>query len=79
MKIGKPSKTILYEALDYYGLSKEECMIIGDNLETDIALGVNEHVETILVLSGVHHEDDIERLGIYPDHIIHRLDELIKK
>lgn len=79
MKIGKPSGTILYEALEYYGLSKEECIIIGDNLETDIALGVNEHVKTILVLSGVHHEEDIERLGIYPDRIIRRLDELVQK
>ncbi len=76
MKIGKPHSAFLYEALDYYHLSKEECIIIGDNLETDIALGTNEHVETILVLSGVHHEKDIERLKIYPDRIIHRLDEL---
>ena len=76
MKIGKPHSAFLYEALDYYHLSKEECIIIGDNLETDIALGANEHVETILVLSGVHHEKDIERLKIYPDRIIHRLDEL---
>lgn len=79
LRIGKPSGTILYEALDYYGLSKEDCVIIGDNLETDIALGVNEHVKTILVLSGVHHEEDIQRLGIYPDHVIHKLDELIQK
>jgi len=76
MKIGKPHSAFLHEALDYYHLSKEECIIIGDNLETDIALGANEQVETILVLSGVHHEEDIERLKIYPDRIISRLDEL---
>ena len=76
MKIGKPHSAFLHEALDYYHLSKKECIIIGDNLETDIALGANEQVETILVLSGVHHEEDIERLKIYPDRIISRLDEL---
>ncbi len=78
-KIGKPNGIILYEACDYYQLKKEDCVIIGDNLETDIALGMNEQVETILVLSGVHHEEDIDRLQIYPDKIVHRLDELIQK
>lgn len=76
LRIGKPSRVILNEALDYYHLNKEDCIIIGDNLETDIALGMNEHVETILVLSGVHHEEDIQRLNIYPDRIVSRLDEL---
>lgn len=76
LRIGKPSKVILEEALDYYKLDKDDCIIIGDNLETDIALGVNEHVETILVTTGVHHEEDIERLNIHPNKIIKRLDEL---
>ena len=78
LRIGKPSKVILEEALEYYHLKREDCIIIGDNLETDIALGVNEQVETILVTTGVHHEEDIERLNIMPTRIIHRLDELIK-
>lgn len=79
VEIGKPSPTILYEALEYYQLKKEDCILIGDNLETDIALGMREGVETIFVLSGVHREEDIERLKIFPDRIIHRLDELIQK
>lgn len=78
-KIGKPSKTILYEALDYYKLQKEDCIVVGDNLETDIALGANEGVESIFVTTGVHHKEDIERLQIKPTHIVNRLDELIKK
>lgn len=79
LKIGKPHKAILEEALDYYGLKKEECIIIGDNLETDIALGVHEHVETILVLSGVHQREDVEHFKIYPTRIIDSLNELIEK
>ena len=79
LRIGKPSKVILEEALDYLHLNKEDCIIIGDNLETDIALGMNEHVKTVMVLTGVHHVDDIDRLKIYPDVIVHRLDELIEK
>lgn len=79
LRIGKPSGVILQEALEYYHLNKEDCILVGDNLETDIALGVNEHVETVLVTSGVHSVDDIQRLNIHPDRIIQRLDELIEK
>lgn len=77
-KIGKPHSPILLEALDYFNLKKDEVVLIGDNLETDILLGVNNQVETILVLGGVHDRNDIERLGIYPDRIIDSCFELIK-
>ena len=77
-KIGKPHKAILLEALDYYHLKKEDCIIVGDNLETDIALGVNEDVETVFVTTGVHQIEDIERLQIHPTTIVSRLDELNK-
>ena len=78
-KIGKPHKAILLEALDYYHLNKEDCIVVGDNLETDIALGMNEGVETVFVTTGVHHVEDIERLKIYPTTIVSSLDELNKK
>ena len=78
-RIGKPSKTILYEALDYYHLNKEDCIVVGDNLETDIALGANEGVESVFVTTGVHQVEDIARLNIQPTRIVSRLDELNKK
>lgn len=77
-KIGKPYAPILEACLQYCGKSKAECAIIGDNLETDIKLGVDNGVETIFITSGVHTEEDIERLNIKPTKIIHNLMELIK-
>ena len=59
--------------------SKEECIIIGDNLETDILCGVNANVESILVTSGIHQVKDIERLQIQPTRIIANLKELIEE
>lgn len=76
-KIGKPHAPILEEALKYFDLKKEDCMLLGDNLETDILLGVENGVETTFVTSGVHTIADIERLHIYPDHTIDDLRELI--
>lgn len=76
-KIGKPYEPILNECLDYFHLSKEEAIVLGDNLETDILLGTDHGVETIMVTSGVHQEEDITRLKIKPDHIVHNLKELM--
>ncbi len=78
-KIGKPYAPILEECLEYFHLLKENAVILGDNLETDILLGAENGVETIFVTSGVHQEADIERLHIYPDHIIHSVKELMVK
>lgn len=75
--IGKPYAPILEEALRYLCVDKSECLLVGDNLETDILLGVQNGVETAFVLGGVHKEDDIERLNIYPNHIYQNLSELI--
>lgn len=74
--IGKPARPILDLCLNHYGLKPDEVVLIGDNLETDIALGYNNQVETVFVQSGVHHEEDIDRLQVYPDHIVRDLSEL---
>lgn len=76
-KIGKPNLPILECALDALKLTKEDVVIVGDNLETDILLGTKNGVETILVTSGVHKEEDVNRLAIKPTRIIHNLKELI--
>ena len=76
-KIGKPHAPILEEALKYFQLRAEEAVILGDNLETDILLGVENHVDTIFVTSGVHQREDVERLNIHPTHTIDDLRELL--
>lgn len=75
--IGKPYAPILEEALAYLGCDKEAVMLVGDNLETDIKLGVDQGVETAFVLGGVHTQKDIERLQIHPDHILKSLYDLL--
>ena len=77
-KIGKPHAPILEEALKYFNIRKEDCILLGDNLETDILLGVDNDVETTFVTSGVHTREDVERLHIYPTNIVDDLRELIK-
>lgn len=50
---GKPSKLILEEALKIINTDLKNCLIVGDRLETDIAMGNNFGIDTALVYTGV--------------------------
>ena len=75
--VGKPNASMMEEALLYAGIEAKDCVMIGDNLETDILFGIQNHVETIFVTTGVHDEEDAQRMNIHADHTIHNLKELI--
>ncbi len=78
MQIGKPSSVILECALRYTGWSKEEVLIIGDNLHTDILCGVQSQVKSALVLTGISKREDIEKTGIQPDVVVESMIDLFK-
>ena len=64
--IGKPQPQMVYSALEKYGASPEETVLIGDRLYTDIACGNNAGIDTILVLSGEGRAEDCEKYGVEP-------------
>ena len=76
-RIGKPNRAILDLCLEYFGLKEDEIILIGDNLETDIKLGYEQNIETVLVQTGVHTKEDIEQLKIYPTHVVNTLMDLV--
>ncbi|RKX48871.1 MAG: HAD family hydrolase [Thermotogae bacterium] len=50
--IGKPNKEILEMLIRDFDAKKEEVVMIGDRLYTDIECGIRAAVDTVLVLSG---------------------------
>ena len=64
--IGKPQSAMVELALERTGFSKEDAVIIGDRLYTDIACGVNAEIDSVFVLSGEGTEADIETYRIKP-------------
>lgn len=58
--IGKPSPLMIENALKSLNCKKEDAVVIGDRLYTDIASGVNANVDSVLVLSG---ESTLETLS----------------
>ena len=58
--IGKPEPTMINLVCESLGYSKEDTVVIGDRLYTDIASGNNAHVDTICMLSGEATLEDLE-------------------
>lgn len=50
--IGKPEPLMPQLAMQRYGYSKEETVVIGDRIYTDIKSGLNAGVTSVLVMSG---------------------------
>lgn len=73
--IGKPQQPIMTAALDKIGLQKEQVVMVGDNLNTDIQAGFNIGMDTLLVLTGYSHREDIKALPQQPTYILDSLDE----
>ncbi len=67
--IGKPNALMMRTALNFLNLHSENTIMIGDRMDTDIVAGVTSGMETILVLSGVTKEDDIDKFPYLPTHI----------
>ena len=75
--IGKPNQPIMDIVLSHLGLDAEECVIVGDRLDTDILGGIRCGMRTVLVLTGVETRDSLERSDIKPDCVIGSIKELM--
>ena len=74
--IGKPQPQMLLLAMEKYGYSKEETVMIGDRVYTDIASGYNAGVDTVLVLSGEGTVADAECSDTKPTYIMQNIREV---
>ena len=77
--IGKPKPEMLLLAMEKYGYSKDETVMIGDRVYTDIASGYNAGVDTIFVLSGEGTVKDVESSDTKPTYIIENIREVYKR
>lgn len=71
--IGKPQPEMVNLALAKSGFSREQAVIFGDRLYTDIACGVNANITTVFVLSGEGTLEDVEKSPEKPDYIFENI------
>ena len=74
--LGKPSETAAAAATDLLGVDPAEVLVVGDRLDTDVALGTRAGMDTALVLTGVTARQDVESSAIQPDHVFESVGEV---
>ena len=67
--IGKPQPEMVLLAMEKTGCSRDETLVVGDRVYTDIACGVNAGVDAAFVLSGEGTMADVEASAEKPTHI----------
>ncbi len=68
--VGKPNPLIMRHALKQLGVRREETVIVGDRMDTDIIAGIESEIATILVMSGVTTEREMLRFAYQPDCVL---------
>jgi NagD protein len=77
--VGKPNPLMMRSALKILGCRREETVIIGDRMDTDILAGIESEITTVLVLSGVTAEEDVKRFAYRPDYILKGVGGIFKE
>lgn len=75
--IGKPSIYSAELIMSEANVTSDQCLIVGDRIDTDILFGKNAGMKTALVLTGVTSEEEVNESAIKPDFIIPNLGPLL--
>ncbi len=76
--VGKPNPLMMRIALKKLGVRREDAIIIGDRMDTDIIAGIESEIDTLLVLSGISTQETIREFPYLPRYILNGVGEIIK-
>jgi HAD superfamily hydrolase (TIGR01450 family) len=77
--VGKPSRHTIEAVLRLVGLPARACLMVGDRLETDIAMGREAGMDTALALTGATSAAMLAAAPIKPTYTLARLEELLPR
>lgn len=77
--LGKPLPLLCHLAAERLGLPISNLVVIGDNLDTDIGLAFNLGVPSVLVLSGLTREADLETCSRVPSRVVNSVVDLLRE
>lgn len=75
--VGKPSPIMARTVGALLGVPPQRCLMVGDRLETDIAMGAQAGMATALVLTGASTRADLAGAPFQPDYVVERIDALL--
>jgi len=76
--IGKPDAIMVDYVVSNSKFTKEQSVVIGDRLYTDIATGVNAGVSTICVLTGEAKLGELKNSEVQPEFVFKSVKEIVK-
>ena len=74
--IGKPNPLIMRDSLKRIHCRREDTVIIGDRMDTDIIAGIESEIQTVLVLSGITQNDEVENFPYRPNLILDHVGQI---
>lgn len=75
--LGKPSRKVVDLCLSLSGFSRDETLVVGDRLYTDIACGIHAEVDTCVVFTGEAKPEDMADTPYPADYCFANIKELL--
>jgi len=76
--IGKPNPLMMRIAIKILGVKRDEAIVIGDRMDTDIRCGLESELDTLLVLSGITTRNDINNFPYRPRYVLNGVIDLVQ-
>ena len=67
---GKPNPLMMRTGLDILGCHSAEAVMVGDRMDTDVVVGMESGMSTVLVLSGVSTRETIDTFAYRPSIVL---------
>ena len=75
--VGKPNPMMFRSALNKIGAHSKKTGMIGDRMDTDIIAGIEAGLHTVLVMTGISDEAEVEKYPFRPDEIVDSVADLL--
>jgi len=75
--VGKPNPLMMRSALKRLGVRREDAIVIGDRMDTDIRCGLESEIDTLLVLSGITTREEIDNFPYCPHYVLNGIADLV--
>ena len=76
--IGKPNPLMMRIALKEISCRREDAIIIGDRMDTDIIAGIESEIDTVLVLSGITTKESLGDFPYRPHYVLNGVADMVE-
>lgn len=77
--VGKPNPMMFRSAMNKISAHSESTGMIGDRMDTDVVAGIEAGLHTVLVLTGISDQNEIEKFPFRPSEILGSVADLLAK